>query len=110
MLAKLRNLVTLSPVTRRWLRDVIERTLWTAAQAGVGVLAAAATDLPIWAAVPIAAALASAKGWIARHVGDSDSAATLRSDTGQANVLASAVYGAVLVAVFVAGLLGIMLT
>jgi len=59
-------------------RDVLERTAWTATQAAASVVTVEALDAPLWLAVPIAGLLATVKGFLARKVGDPDSASTLR--------------------------------
>jgi hypothetical protein len=68
------------PGTRRprrfWL-DLGERVAWTAAQVALAGVTVDAFDLPSWAVLPTAAALAALKGLVARRVGSSDSAATL---------------------------------
>ena len=76
MLAVLRRLFP--TVTRAWLRDILERTAWTAVQAGTGVALVEVTGLPVWWAAPVAYALSWVKGLAARRIGDRDSAATLR--------------------------------
>jgi len=60
-------------------KDLIERVVWTAAQAGVGVLIVANTDTPTAYAAVIASALALVKGFIAKKVGNKDSASTIPS-------------------------------
>jgi hypothetical protein len=57
--------------------DLAERVLWTAAEAGVGVVAAELTHLDPAFAVAIATVAAAVKGFIAKHLGNPDSAATL---------------------------------
>jgi hypothetical protein len=60
-----------------YLKDLLERVLWTAAQAGIGVVVVESADWDgVWVPV-IAVGLAAIKGYIARYVGDPDSAATL---------------------------------
>lgn len=58
--------------------DAIERTAWTAAQAGLAAVTVEQLGLPLWAAAPVGAALAALKALVARKVGDPDSASTLR--------------------------------
>lgn len=58
--------------------DVAERAFWTGVQAGIAALIVVFTDIDWQYGVPIASALAVLKGEIARHVGDPESAATLR--------------------------------
>lgn len=71
------------PGTRRparfWL-DLAERVGWTAAQVVLGGITVEVFDLPSWAVAPVAVAIAAAKGLVARHVGDPDSASTLPSE------------------------------
>lgn len=59
----------------KYIRDLIERVIWTAAQAGVGVLVVANTETPTAYAAVIAAGLALVKGFVAKKVGNPDSAA-----------------------------------
>lgn len=59
---------------RYWL-DLGERTFWTLAEVGVAVVTVEVGNIsPSWS-VPIAAALAVVKGVVAKHIGNSDSAA-----------------------------------
>lgn len=58
---------------KKW-KDIAERTLWTAAEAGIAYLSTRLVDIDATWAVLIAPVLAVAKGWIATHIGD-DSAA-----------------------------------
>lgn len=63
----------------KFAKDLLERVGWTAAQAGVGVITVEALNVPVeWAAV-VAAVLAVVKGFIAKKVGNSDSASTVPS-------------------------------
>lgn len=57
--------------------DVFERAGWTGAQAALAVLATELADLPVWWAVPLGVALATAKGWVAARVGRKGTASTL---------------------------------
>ena len=57
-------------------RDLAERVLWTAAQAGLGVLTVQANDWPLWIAVPIAAGLSTAKGFVAKQLARKGTAST----------------------------------
>lgn len=62
----------------KFAKDLAERVLWTAVQAGLAVLAVEVTNLD-YAWVPAATvALAVAKGLVAKKVGDPDSAALRR--------------------------------
>ncbi|NYI05262.1 hypothetical protein [Allostreptomyces psammosilenae] len=70
--------------TQRFPLDLLERTLWTAAQAAAGVLLVAVGDLPQWWAPVLAAALAAVKGTAAGLVGVPGSAATLPAPRGPA--------------------------
>lgn len=60
---------------QKFYADAAERVFWTAVQGGLGAVSVAAFDLPLWALVPIAAGLSAVKAFVARHVGDTDSAA-----------------------------------
>lgn len=64
---------------KKFTKDLIERVGWTAAQAGVGVLIVANTDTPTAYAAVIAAGLALVKGFIAKKIGNADSASTVPS-------------------------------
>jgi len=63
--------------SRRFWLDLAERVVWTAAQVALAGVTVDVFDLPSWAVLPAAAALAAVKGLVARHVGDPDSAAML---------------------------------
>jgi hypothetical protein len=64
--------------TKEWLVDALERTLWTAFQAGFAIiLASEALDVSVLKAAAIAAALSAVKSIGARFVGDSSSAGTI---------------------------------
>ena len=73
MLARIAAYFT--PSRRTWLKDVSERTAWTAAQVALSAVVITAWDLPTWVLVPVGAGLAWLKGVVARHVGDPDTAA-----------------------------------
>ena len=61
-----------------WL-DWSERVIWTAAQAGLGLFTVEMLDLPL-EVVPVAAAmLAALKGFVAKQVGNRDSASLTES-------------------------------
>jgi hypothetical protein len=60
-------------------KDWLERVSWTAAQAAVGVLAVEVGGLDVWWAVGAATALAALKGWVAKRVGNPESASTAKS-------------------------------
>lgn len=63
--------------SREFYAKLAERVLWTAVQAGVGVIAVVVTEIPtVWAPV-IATVLSVVKGFLARKVGDPQSPATL---------------------------------
>lgn len=49
-------------------RDVAERTAWTAAEAAVAYLATVIAGIPKWWALALAPALAALKGVIASHL------------------------------------------
>jgi hypothetical protein len=48
--------------------DLADRTLWTLAEAGAGVLATEAASIPVWWAVPISTVLAAVKTYAMQHV------------------------------------------
>lgn len=64
-------------MSRRLLADIAERVLWTAAQAGLGVVTVETFDLPPAWALVVAAGLSTLKGLVASKVGRAGSAATL---------------------------------
>ena len=67
----------ISPPSRAFRLKLAERVLWTAAQAGLGLLTVEVLDVPVaWAPV-VATVLAAVKGYVARRVGDPQSPATL---------------------------------
>lgn len=54
----------------KYQKDLLERIVWTAVEAVLAVLAVHVTDAPIeWVPV-LTAALAAAKGWVAKKIGD----------------------------------------
>lgn len=63
----------------KYVKDLLERVLWTALQAGIGVATVEIADLDyVW--VPIVATiLAIAKGFVAKQIGNADSASTVGS-------------------------------
>lgn len=61
--------------SRQW-ADLGERSAWTLLQAGVGIELVTLLDLPAWAAIPIAGALAAIKSALATRHGNG-TAATL---------------------------------
>jgi hypothetical protein len=67
-----------SPTRYERTADVVERTVWTLLQAGVGVSVVAALEIPEPWAVVIAGVLAAVKGQLATKFGDG-TAATLPS-------------------------------
>jgi hypothetical protein len=58
----------------RYALDLIERILATAAEAGIGVIVVESAGWPAWVAVPVGAGAAVVKGWVAKWVGNKDSA------------------------------------
>ena len=62
----------------KFTKDFLERVLWTLAQVALSFLTAELFDLPAWAIPIMATALAAAKAFVARKVGDPNSAATLK--------------------------------
>lgn len=62
----------------RYYRDLLERVGWTAAQAGLGLVTVDALHIPVAYAAVVATLLAVAKGFVARHVGNGDSASTAK--------------------------------
>lgn len=56
---------------------LLERVLWTAAQAGLGLITVEALDVPTGYAAIAAAVIATIKGFVAKRVGNKDTWATL---------------------------------
>lgn len=64
-------------ITKKFLKDLVERALWTAAEAVVAVVTTEVADLDTGVYAPlIATGLAVVKGFIAKHVGNKESAST----------------------------------
>jgi len=61
-------------MTKRWLKDVSERVFWTAAEAGIALATTEVANLGSSWAIPIAAGLALVKGYVAKHVGNRETA------------------------------------
>jgi hypothetical protein len=67
----------LPAASKQFRLKLAERVLWTAAQAGLGVLTVEVLDVPVaWAPI-VATALAALKGYVARRVGNPQEPATL---------------------------------
>lgn len=56
---------------------LLERVLWTAVQAGLGLVTVEAFDLPAVYVPIVAAVLSVVKGYVAKRVGDPNDPATL---------------------------------
>ena len=73
-------------MTKPALKSLIERTLWTIAQAAIGVLVVVTQNGSIpnqaWYAVPIAGAVAALKSFVASKVGDPNTAAFDKAPEG----------------------------
>lgn len=64
-----------TPVARgRYVIDLTERTLATAAQGAIGEVLVQIANWPQWAVVPIMAGAAVVKGWLAKFVTNRESA------------------------------------
>lgn len=63
----------------KYLIDLAERTFFTAVAAGLGYLAVHSADINAAYAIPIATALTTLKGTVAKLVGNSDSASLTKS-------------------------------
>jgi hypothetical protein len=60
-------------------KDIIERAIWTAAQAFFAIYTVGGVDqLKAAATAAVAAGLSVVKGFVATRIGDKDSAATLK--------------------------------
>jgi hypothetical protein len=66
-------------LTRSWLADSVERVAWTAAEAGVAIVAVKVGELPVSYVAIIAPALAALKAFVAKHVGNPADASTRRA-------------------------------
>lgn len=62
----------------KYLKDLLERMFWTGAEAAVAIVSVDSLDIPKTWVIPIAIVLAMVKGVIAKHVGDDDSASTVK--------------------------------
>lgn len=62
------------PGRGRYILDLAERTLATAAQGAIAEVVILSADWPQWVAVPVMAGLAVVKGWLGKAVGNKDSA------------------------------------
>lgn len=63
----------------KFMTDAVERVAWTAAQAALSTIVVTSFDLPLWL-VPIAASvLSAAKAFVAKKIGNPDSASTAPS-------------------------------
>jgi hypothetical protein len=60
-------------------KDLIERVIATAVEAGISAVPVALWGIPTWTIIPITALLAAIKGLCAKYTGDDDSA-SLASD------------------------------
>jgi hypothetical protein len=66
-------------MSKTFFKDLLERVFWTALQAGLGVITVEQFDIPkAWVPV-IAFGLAIIKGFVAKNIGDPDSASTVPS-------------------------------
>ena len=66
-------------MNKQYLTDLIERVLWTAAEAGIAYALVSIQGANDWWVIPVATCLAAIKGFVAKKIGDSNSAATLPS-------------------------------
>lgn len=67
----------LYPPSKAFYARLAERVVWTAIQAGLGIVTVEALGVPVAYAGVIAAVLAAVKGYVARRVGDSNDPSTL---------------------------------
>ncbi|NUS86371.1 MAG: hypothetical protein HOY75_27520 [Streptomyces sp.] len=61
----------------KFVLDLAERAGWTGAEAALGLVVVELADVPVWWAAPVALVAASAKSWVAKHVGRKGTASTL---------------------------------
>jgi hypothetical protein len=66
------------PALPKFYRDLGERVFWTAAQAGLAVVSVQALGIPVAYVPLVALVLSAAKGYVARKVGNPDSASTAK--------------------------------
>ena len=66
-------------MSKTFLVDMLERVFWTALQAGIGVISVEQWDLPEAWIVVIAFGLAVIKSFVAKQIGDPNSASTAPS-------------------------------
>lgn len=64
-------------MSQRYIRDLMERVIWTGAQAAAAAIVVGLTDAAGWWVVPLASLAATLKGLAARKVGDPESASTV---------------------------------
>jgi hypothetical protein len=69
-------------LTKQQVIDILERTLFTAIEAGLAYLIVYLGGVNAWWTVPLATALAGAKTWIATHMGNGTAAMVEPSDVG----------------------------
>lgn len=67
----------MDPPSRVFKWRLFERVLWTAVQAGLGLVTVEMFDLPAVYVPIVASVLAVVKGYVARRVGDPNDPATL---------------------------------
>ncbi|MFE3400799.1 hypothetical protein [Streptomyces anulatus] len=66
--------------------DLAERSMWTGAEAALGLVAVELADIPVWWAAPIALLAASAKSWMAGRLGRKGTASTLPAAKDPASI------------------------
>lgn len=62
----------------KYIKDLAERVFWTGAEAALGILGVETFDWAKGYAIVIALGVALLKGIVAKHVGDPDSASTVK--------------------------------
>lgn len=66
-------------MSKTFIVDWLERVFWTFVQAGIGAISVDQFDLPGYWGVVIAAGLSIVKGFVAKQIGNPDSASTAPS-------------------------------
>lgn len=61
----------------KFVLDMAERAGWTGAEAALSLVIVELADVPVWWAAPVALVAASAKSWVAKHLGRKGTASTL---------------------------------
>ncbi|QFQ97468.1 hypothetical protein F9278_15995 [Streptomyces phaeolivaceus] len=69
----------------KFVLDLAERAGWTGAEAALGLVVVDLANVPVWWAAPVALVAASAKSWVAKHLGRKGTASTLPAERDPAS-------------------------